>query len=143
MPLPPTIAAIHEALVAEFAPLKGHHSLLLTHLLALGEALEPLAAEDKCSTYQVRGCLSKVWIKGRYHAPYLYFGAESDALMTGGLLGLLVRLYSGQPPEAILAWGVSLPEQLGLADILSIQRQSGLARMVAYIQQMAEMFATS
>jgi cysteine desulfuration protein SufE len=143
MPPPPTIAAIHEALVAEFTPLKGHHSLLLTHLLALGEALEPLSAADKCPTHQVHGCLSKVWIKGRYHAPYLHFGAESDALMTGGLLSLLVRLYSGQPPEAILQWGVRLPKQLGLEDILSIQRRSGLAYMVGYIQQMAEAFVTS
>ena len=142
MPPPPTIAAIHEALVAEFAPLKGHHSLLLTHLLALGEALEPLAAQDKCPAHQVHGCLSKAWIKGRYHAPYLHFGAESDALMTRGLLSLLVRLYSGQPPEAILAWGVRLPEQLGLADILSMQRRNGLAHIVAYIQQMAEASST-
>lgn len=139
MTAPPDSADLRAAaLVDEFA-LFDDWMDRYAHLIDLGRALPPLDEAYKTEDHRVRGCQSQVWLHARREAgDLIHFDADSDALITKGLIALLVRVFSGLPPEEVAHADVGFIEAIGLREHLSPSRANGLAAMVARMQAYAE-----
>jgi cysteine desulfuration protein SufE len=111
------------------------------HVIALGDALEPLAPNQHVEANRVRGCVSQVWLVAEEPAgspPRLTFRADSDAHIVRGLAAILLRIYSGRTAEEILAVDAeAVLATLGLDSHLSPQRSNGLRAMVERIRALA------
>jgi len=108
------------------------------YLINLGKELDPLPEECRTEDRLIRGCQSRVWLDARMEDGLLVFRADSDALITRGIIALLVRVYSGRTPEEIAADDFGFLEQIGLKENLSPTRANGLVSMVATIRQAAK-----
>ncbi|MEL6103519.1 MAG: SufE family protein [Pseudomonadota bacterium] len=107
------------------------------HIIDLGKANPPLAAEERREDTRVRGCASQVWLVTDT-APdgAMLVRAESDAIIVSGLIALLVRLYSNAHPSEILAFNANaLFEEIGVTGSLTAQRSNGLASMLDRIHR--------
>jgi len=115
------------------------------YVIDLGRELAPLTDTERSDLYKVRGCASQVWLVTEPHSDgTLGFRGDSDAHIVRGLIAILLRLFSGRPPEEILDFDAKAAfEGLGLTGALSSQRSNGLASMVARIRRDAEMAAAA
>ncbi|MFN3912283.1 SufE family protein [Hyphomonas sp.] len=105
------------------------------HLIDLGKANPPLAEGERTEETRVRGCASQVWMVTDLKDARLTVRAESDAMIVSGLIALLMRLYSGEPPADILKFDApALLDEIGVSGALTAQRSNGLASMLARIQ---------
>ena len=112
------------------------------YLIELGEALPPLAPEERNATNKVHGCASQVWLVSERDGPTLRYRGESDAKIVRGLVAILVALYSGRPAAEIADTdALAVFDELGLREHLSTQRANGLAAMVARIRAEARALA--
>ena len=111
------------------------------YVIELGKELAPLTDAERTEAHKVRGCASQVWLVTEPQADgSLRFRGDSDAHIVRGLIAILLRLYSGHPPDEILTFDAKAAfEQLGLSGALSTQRSNGLASMVGRIRRDAEM----
>lgn len=108
------------------------------YLIDLGKNLEPYPEEAKTEDRLINGCQSKVWLDAKMKDGKLVFLADSDAIITKGIISLLVGLYSGRTPEEIVGSDFSFLDRIGLKENLSPTRANGLASMVARIRQTAK-----
>ncbi|WBQ13344.1 SufE family protein [Hyphomonadaceae bacterium BL14] len=124
-----------EALVEEFDFLDDWEERY-RYLIDLGQALPPLAPDERSEQTKVQGCVSQVWLVLERDADgRLRLRGESDAHIVRGLVALLVRLYDGRSPqEAEAIDPKDVLARIGLAEHLSPQRSNGLSSMVARIQ---------
>jgi cysteine desulfuration protein SufE len=115
----------------------------LNYLIELGQALPPIDESDKTAENKVKGCVSNVWLVSSidHSGPQavLSFRGQSDAIITKGLVAVLLALYSGRPVAEIaetdaLAWF----EKLKLSEHLGMQRSNGLVAMVNRIRTEAK-----
>jgi cysteine desulfuration protein SufE len=112
------------------------------YLIELGQALPPLAPEERNAQNKVHGCASQVWLVSEPAGDALTYRGESDALIVKGLVAILVALYSGRPAREIAATdAIGLFDQMGLREHLSTQRANGLVAMVNRIRSEAEAVA--
>ena len=126
-------------LVDEFEVL-GDWEERYRYVIDLGRELAPLSEAERTEANRVRGCASQVWLVSALQADgAVTFRGDSDAHIVRGLIAILMRLYSGQPADQILAFDAKAAfETLGLSGALSAQRSNGLASMVARIRRDAE-----
>ena len=89
------------------------------YLIDLGNTLEPFPDSLKTDDRLIKGCQSRVWLDARMKDGRLIFSADSDALITKGIISLLVSVYSGRTPEEISGDDFSFVEKLGLKENLS------------------------
>ena len=110
------------------------------YVIDLGRTLAPLSGAERGDVNKVRGCASQVWLVTEPQADgTLKFRGDSDAHIVRGLIAIVLRLFSGRRPAAILAFDAPAAfEALGLKGALSQQRSNGLASMVARIRDDAE-----
>lgn len=106
-------------------------------LIDLGNDLEPLDAKYKTEQNLIDGCQSRVWLQADYKEGLLYFTADSDALITKGIIALLIRVLSGHTPQEILDADLYFIEKIGLRQHLSPTRSNGLLSMVKQIKSYA------
>jgi cysteine desulfuration protein SufE len=107
-------------------------------IIELGQELESLSHNLKIDQNLIRGCQSKVWLVCKYDGKKLYFYGDSEALITKGIVSLIIKLYSERPAKEILE--NKLEETLniiGLSDHLSMQRANGLLMMIKSIKNYA------
>ena len=107
------------------------------YLIELGKAVPVIDEKDKTEQNLIQGCQSRVWLSCRKEDGRLYFAADSDAIITKGIISLLLKVYDGQTPEAILAADENFIEQIGLKENLSPTRANGLVSMIATIKAYA------
>ncbi len=107
------------------------------YLIDLGKNLEPYPEEKKTSDKLIKGCQSKVWLDYEMKDGRLYFSADSDALITKGIISLLVSVYSSRTPSEILSSDFSFIEKIGLKENLSLTRANGLVSMIETIKRVA------
>ena len=115
----------------------------LTYLIELGAALPVLDDADKTAENKVKGCVSNVWLVSSVDragsAPVLHFRGQSDAIITKGLVAVLIALYSGRPaPEIVATDAIDWFKQLRLSEHLGMQRSNGLVAMVNRIRTEAQ-----
>jgi cysteine desulfuration protein SufE len=125
-----------EDLSAEF-DLVGDWEERYRYVIDLGRELEPLSNAERSDVNKVRGCASQVWLVTEAGPDgTLGFRGDSDAHIVRGLVAIVVRLYSGRTPEAIMAFDAKAAfDRLGLAGALSAQRSNGLFSMIERIRR--------
>lgn len=107
------------------------------YLIELGKGLEPLPAAYKSQDFLIEGCQSRVWLVPKLQDGLLFFLADSDAIITKGIISLLIGVFSGRRPAEIAAAPLHFLEEIGLKDHLSPTRANGLAAMVEKIKAYA------
>ena len=105
------------------------------YLIELGKALEPFPEEKKTEDLLIKGCQSRVWLESSLRDGKLFFRADSDALITKGIISLLVGVYSGATPAEIAADDFGFLQEIGLKENLSPTRANGLVAMVERIKE--------
>lgn len=108
------------------------------YLIELGKNLESFPEESKTEDKLIKGCQSRVWLDCKTEDGKIYFKADSDAIITKGIISLLIGVYSGHTAEEIAADDFSFVNEIGLRDNLSPTRANGLASMIETIRKYAE-----
>ncbi|MBQ9311112.1 MAG: SufE family protein [Bacteroidales bacterium] len=108
------------------------------YLIDLGKNLEVFPVELKTDDRLIKGCQSRVWLDTELRGGRLYFRADSDAIITKGIISLLISVYSGRTAEEIAGDDFSFIEQIGLKENLSPTRANGLLSMINTIRTEAE-----
>ena len=107
------------------------------YIIELGRKLPPFPEEWADDAHRVPGCQSKVWMASVLRDGTLYFAGLSDAAIVGGLVALLLRVYSGRTPAEILATDPVFLKDLGLLEALSTNRGNGIAAMARKVHEVA------
>jgi cysteine desulfuration protein SufE len=134
-----TIDKIQEEIVGEFSAFDdwmGKYNLLID----LGKELPALDPRHKTRDFLIDGCQSKVWLYPEYSANTITFKADSDALITKGIVALLIKVFSGRTPEEIISAELHFIDKIGLRQNLSPTRANGLLSMVRQIKLYAIAF---
>ncbi|NVK27213.1 MAG: SufE family protein [Flavobacteriia bacterium] len=100
------------------------------HIISLGKELPLIDEQFKTDDNLIKGCQSRVWLHADYDGQTVTFTADSDAIITKGIIALMVRVLSGQSPEAIVNADLSFVDEIGLKDHLSPTRANGLLSMI-------------
>lgn len=110
------------------------------YLIGLSESLPPIDPEHRTAQYLIEGCQSRVWIDARLEEGRVFFGADSDAIITKGIISLLIRVLNGRTPREILDTELYFIDAIGLSANLSPTRANGLAAMVKQMRLYALAF---
>jgi len=106
------------------------------YVIELGENLEALDSSLKTEANRIHGCLAMVWLHSTIRDGRIYFKADSDALITRGMIALLIQLMDGQYPRDILKTDLfALIDEVGLPELITARRKNGLNRMIERIQK--------
>lgn len=108
------------------------------YLIELGKNLKPFPEEFKTEDRLIKGCQSRVWLDCKMDGGRLQFTADSDAIITKGIISLLIGVYSDRTPQEVNEDDFSFIDDLGLKENLSPTRANGLASMIATIKRTAE-----
>lgn len=100
------------------------------YIIDLGKSLPLIDVQYKNATHLIKGCQSQVWLHADNVGSRVDFTADSDAIITKGIIALLVRVLSGQPAEAIANSNLYFIDKIGLKEHLSPTRSNGLVSMV-------------
>ena len=104
------------------------------YLIEWGSGLEGMDEAHKTEENLIKGCQSRVWFHADMQDGLLYFTADSDAIITKGIAGLLIRVFSGQKPADIAKADLHFIDEIGLTQHLSPTRSNGLLAMVKQIK---------
>ena len=107
------------------------------YLIELGKGLEPFDEDKKTEDRLIKGCQSRVWLDAQRVGDTIVFTADSDAVITRGIISLLISVYSGRTPQEILDDDFGFIEEIGLRDNLSPTRANGLVSMIETIRRIA------
>ena len=107
------------------------------YLIELGKSLQDYPDADKTDDRLIKGCQSRVWLDYKLEDGKIIFNADSDAIITKGIISLLIGIYSGRTPQEILSSDFSVVEKIGLKENLSPTRANGLVSMIAKIREVA------
>ena len=104
------------------------------YLIELGKDLPLIEEELKTKDRLIEGCQSQVWLESQFDGEKMRFKADSDAIITKGIIGLLIRVLDQEKPEDIVKSDLHFIERIGLHEHLSPTRSNGLASMVKKIK---------
>ncbi len=131
-----TIQDIQAGIVEEFAVFTDWMDKY-EYLIELGKGMPLIDEKDKTDEHLIKGCQSRVWLACKPENGRLRFSADSDAIITKGIISLLLKVYDNQTPADILAANEDFIEQIGLKENLSPTRANGLVSMIATIKEYA------
>ncbi|MDA7778019.1 SufE family protein [Flavobacteriaceae bacterium] len=112
------------------------------HMIDLGKSLPLIPVEYKTEDNIIKGCQSKVWVHADLEKDQLVFTADSDAIITKGIIAILIRVFSHQHPKAILEANTDFIDEIGLKEHLSPTRANGLVSMIKQIKMYAIAYQT-
>lgn len=124
-----TIKEIQEELIDEFAMFEDWMQKY-EYMIDLGKSLPLINTEHKTDDKLIKGCQSKVWLHSEIKKGKIEFTADSDAIITKGIIAILIRVFSNQTPDAIVAANTDFIAEIGLQEHLSPTRANGLVSMV-------------
>lgn len=107
------------------------------YLIELGKSLKDYPEADKTEDRLIQGCQSRVWLDYKVQNGRIWFNADSDAIITKGIISLLIKIYSGRTPKEIASSDFSVVDRIGLKENLSPTRANGLVSMIARIREIA------
>ena len=134
-----SIKEIEEAVVAEFELFPDWMDKY-EHLIDLGKALPAFDPKNKTEQHLMEGCQSRVWLAAAYNNGLVYYTADSDAIITKGIVSLLVRILSEHSPQEIIDAPLDFISRIGLKENLSPTRANGLMAMVKQMKLYALVF---
>jgi cysteine desulfuration protein SufE len=110
------------------------------YIIDLGKSLPLIDAQYKTDDNLIQGCQSKVWVHAELKDDKIVYTADSDAILTKGIIAILIRSFSNQSPAAILEANTNFIDEIGLKEHLSPTRANGLVSMVKKIKMYALAF---
>lgn len=110
------------------------------YIIELGKTLPLIDEQYKKEENIITGCQSKVWLHGEVANDKIVFTADSDAILTKGIIAILIRVFSNQSPQAILDANTNFIDEIGLKEHLSPTRANGLVSMMKQIKMYALAF---
>ena len=131
-----TIKEIQEEIIDEFAMFEDWMERY-EYIIDLGKSLPLIDDEFKLDENLIKGCQSKVWLYSNLKDDKIEFTADSDAILTKGIVAILLRVYSNQKPQAILDADTNFIDEIGLKEHLSPTRANGLVSMIKQIKMYA------
>jgi cysteine desulfuration protein SufE len=131
-----TINEIQDQIIEEFSVFDDWMDKY-EYLIELGRDLETYDPKYRTDKYLIEGCQSRVWVYGIMENGVIRYFADSDAIITKGMISLLIRTLSGQKPADVADVELYFIEKIGLRDNLSLTRSNGLASMVKQMKIMA------
>lgn len=132
-----TIQEEQEKIIGEFAVFEDWMDKY-EYLIDLGKSMPEIDGSAKTEDNLIKGCQSRVWLDYRLENGRLFFSADSDAIITKGIISLLIRVYDGRTHAEILASDFSFIDRIGLKEHLSPTRANGLVSMMARIMTIAK-----
>ncbi|EAR13372.1 hypothetical protein PI23P_02722 [Polaribacter irgensii 23-P] len=131
-----TIKEIQEEIIEEFSMFDDWMDRY-EYIIDLGKALPIIDSQYKLEENLIKGCQSKVWLYSELDSDKVKFTADSDAILTKGIVALLLRVFSEQKPADILTAETTFIDKIGLKEHLSPTRANGLVSMVKQIKMYA------
>jgi cysteine desulfuration protein SufE len=104
------------------------------HIIEIGNSVPKIDEKYKDEAHEIKGCQSKVWLHSELKDGHIFYSADSDAIITKGLVGLVIRVFSGHTPEEIIKADISFIDKIGLHEHLSPTRSNGLTAMIKQIK---------
>lgn len=131
-----TIGEVESEIVADFSVFNDWMDKY-EYLIDMGRELPVIEENEKTEHNLIKGCQSRVWLNSQWKEGRLYFSADSDAIITKGIISLLIKVYSGRTPKEILSSDFGFIEKIGLKENLSPTRANGLVSMIKKIRDYA------
>jgi cysteine desulfuration protein SufE len=136
-----TIETIQNELIDEFSMFDDWMERY-EYMIELGKSLPLIDAKHKTDGNIIKGCQSKVWLHSEFKNDKILFSADSDAIITKGIIAILVRVFSNQSPQEILSADTNFIDAIGLKEHLSPTRANGLVSMIKQIKMYALAYQT-
>ncbi len=136
-----SISEIQEEIVDEFS-LFDDWMEKYEHMISLGKSLPLINEEYKTDDNIIKGCQSKVWVHAELENDKLIFTADSDAIITKGIIAILIRAFSNQTPKDIIEANTNFIDEIGLKEHLSPTRANGLVSMIKQLKLYAVAYQT-
>ena len=136
-----TIESIQEEMIDELSMFDDWMQRY-EYMIDLGKSLPLINDSDKTEDKLIKGCQSKVWLHAAFEGDKIIFTADSDAIITKGIIAILLRVFSNQKPKDILAANTNFIDDIGLKDHLSPTRANGLVSMIKQLKIYALAFET-
>lgn len=112
------------------------------YMIELGKSLPLIDEKYKIDENLIKGCQSKVWVHAELEGDKLAFTADSDAIITKGIVAILIRVFSDQHPSAIIEADTKFIDEIGLKEHLSPTRANGLVSMIKQLKMYAIAYQT-
>jgi cysteine desulfuration protein SufE len=112
------------------------------YIIEMGKSLPIIDAQYKTDNYLISGCHSQVWLFAEYKEGKVYFSADSDAIITKGIVNILIRVLSGLSTDEIISADMEFVNQVGLREHLSPTRSNGLNSMIKQMKLYALVYKT-
>ena len=136
-----TIQDIQEEIIDEFSMFEDWEERY-QYMIDLGKTLPLIEGQFKTEEYIIKGCQSKVWIHAEMKDGKVLFTADSDAIITKGIIAILIRVFSNQSPQDIINANMDFIDEIGLKEHLSPTRANGLVSMIKQIKMYAIAYQT-
>ncbi|WP_055442189.1 SufE family protein [Lacinutrix himadriensis] len=135
------IQEIQNEIIEEFAMFEDWEERY-QYMIDLGKDLPLINAQYKTEDNIIKGCQSKVWVHAELEGDKIAFTADSDAIITKGIIAILIRVFSNQHPKDILEANTDFIDQIGLKEHLSPTRANGLVSMIKQLKLYAIAYQT-
>jgi len=136
-----TIKDIQNDIIEEFAMFEDWEERY-QYMIDLGKTLPLIDDQYKTDDNIIKGCQSKVWVHAEMKANKVHFTADSDAIITKGIIAILIRVFSDQSPKDIIEANTDFIDEIGLKEHLSPTRANGLVSMIKQIKMYAIAYQT-
>ena len=133
---------IQEEIIDEFAGFDDWMDKY-DYLISLSDSLPAIDPQHRTERYLINGCQSRVWVDARLEDGRVYYSADSDAIITKGIISLLIRVLNGRTPAEIMDTDLYFIDAVGLSENLSPTRSNGLLAMIKQMRLYALAFNTA
>ena len=137
----PSIKDIQDEIIDEFSIFEDWEARY-QYMIDLGKTLPLIDKQYKTDDHIIKGCQSKVWVHAEMEDDKIAFTADSDAIITKGIIAILIRVFSNQQPKDIIEADTNFIDQIGLKEHLSPTRANGLVSMIKQIKMYAIAYQT-
>lgn len=134
-----TISRIEEEIVSDFSLFDDWESKY-EYIIEFGKNLPEMDVSNKTDANKVSGCQSQVWLHTEFSNGKVIYEADSDAIITKGLVGLLVKVLSNHAPQEIVNAKLEFIDRIGMKEHLSPNRSNGLVSMIQHMKKSAEFY---
>lgn len=135
-----TTDAIQQSIIEEFSIFDDWLDKY-DYLISLSEELPAIDADKRTDKYLIDGCQSRVWVAAELRDGKVYYTADSDAIITKGIIALLIRVMNGRTPAEAAALDLYFIDAIGLGENLSPTRSNGLRAMIQQMKLYALVFS--
>lgn len=137
----PSIKEIQEEIIDEFSMFEDWEERY-QYMIDLGKTLPLIDEQYKTDDNIIKGCQSKVWVHAEMNDDKVAFTADSDAIITKGIIAILIRVFSKQHPKDIIEADTNFIDEIGLKEHLSPTRANGLVSMIKQLKMYAIAYQT-